>query len=1024
MPNTLSLIRYGRYKTSPESDYGEIASGQLRGCMFDALSVNTWFTDIGIWAGKNTGTDVTATLAIYEEDASIDPDSRVARTDSFQITASKTDNTGGQSYEQPIFASSGSPVETSGMGYAGVRYGVGVLATVGSLNHSMRQASAITADNEQFYNRSGLSQPAPDPFGSATASTQGHMTAWVSGWQNVPPEIPIPLTPSGTVTSVTPAITATFQDLNGAYGDSSGDGVDTGDRMKTYRMRVRRKSDGVYFWSQTITATNTEKTNNAINITYAGTALTRGVEYEWRVQIADEFGEYSDWSPWTSFTPVGLGYITLDSTPTGKQEAITGITFYGRWNHQTSTSMKEVQLRLLNANGDVLQAPAAYNIADVPSAALPGELFAVSWANTGFTDLSWGTDYQYQMRGYDGTAWSEWSDTRTFNTNAAPAIPTLLVPSGSQVFTDYPLLYCSITDEDAEDTYATDLEGIFRIYGPYVVNNGDFASDVTGWTVSTDPDITRALSYDASVYNTAAGSAKLNISVNGSTAGDYIDILNDTYEPCIAGETYTGRVSTRTDNVNITPRTIISWYTAANALISTSVEDDWTPTADTWSDRSLTATAPATAAKMKIGVRAYCDTGGPTGNIWADDFLFDNGARYDRSPTYSLTTLKWEYQTDGTDLEHHGSYTFKAVGFDGTLYSGDATAIADAAWSSESAFVYQTGPSVTVTSPTNSSTLTSSEIDITWTTTDQVSYQVFLYENDTSTVVYDSTEVISGTGAHTIPVGYAFNETNYDLVVKVTNSVDQDGYSSIVNIYIEFPAVDPVSSFSASPIIVKDDPLPSAIRLSWEQTSYPENEFSQYIIRRSAASGPDQSQIILRRLTSPSTISYTDYTPASGVEYTYTISTVIIQDGQEVVSSVQTTTESITIQGVVLTRLTNGGTHRAYLPNVRERSHKRNITETVYKSLKYSTPLTIRNKTWYWETMLTGYLFDTVESTAIEKANNLLSLDEQNSVVCYRDGRSIKRFCRIADLDIKDEMPDYYSYTIKLREERVSEGVW
>jgi len=34
----LSIVRYGRYRTASEADYGEIAAGQLRACVFDPAS--------------------------------------------------------------------------------------------------------------------------------------------------------------------------------------------------------------------------------------------------------------------------------------------------------------------------------------------------------------------------------------------------------------------------------------------------------------------------------------------------------------------------------------------------------------------------------------------------------------------------------------------------------------------------------------------------------------------------------------------------------------------------------------------------------------------------------------------------------------------------------------------------------------------------------------------------------------------------------------------------------------------------
>lgn len=447
MPN------YGRHSSQPRLTFGYIAPGQLRGCTFDRISENGWIYQLGIWAGKYTpesSSNVTARIGVYETNSSKNPTNRIGYSDSFSVTATMADSSGGASYTASVADSTG-PATSAIPVSANTRYHLAVLGTVGYLAHAMQEAALISADNEQFYNRSGLSQPPPNPFGSYSASTEGHMTIWAVYEANEAPNTPASLSPSGSINETAPTFTATFSDNN----------EDRGDYLNQFRIQVRRVSDGTTFWDTTLTATSGERSADAFSRTYGGTTLVRGTAYEWRTQMSDHFGAWSSWTSWTTFTPANLGYVTLDSDPTGKIEDNTP-DFKGRWTHQSSLDMTRVQVRILNSAGNtVLQTGADYDIADVSSSASPGTLFTIPWADTGLSDLAWGTSYQYQIRGYDGTQWSDWSSARSFSTNAAPSIPSSLSPSSGQIVTSYPLLTCVATDSD--DTTATGLTVKARI---------------------------------------------------------------------------------------------------------------------------------------------------------------------------------------------------------------------------------------------------------------------------------------------------------------------------------------------------------------------------------------------------------------------------------------------------------------------------------------------------------------------------------------------------------------------------------
>lgn len=867
MANTLDVVRYGRYTNNQEADFGIVGPGFLRACVYDELTANTWFTKITILAGKNTGTNCSICMSLWETDGSMNPTTRAGYTETVSVTVSKTDATNGDVYTGDFVVTAGAPTEQAAMGYSGRRYGVAFTNTVGTLCHSMRQGSAIVADNELFYDKSGQSIPPSSSFGAYSSENQGHITFYVTGWENVAPDPPNIVSPIGSITSTAPTFVADFRDKNGDYGADSGLGIDTGDEMTSYRIRVRRKSDGVYFWQQTYTPTSTEINNDQISRAYAGTTLVRGTEYEWRVSAGDSFGEYSDFAPWTSFTPVSQGFVTLDGTPTGKIEVISGITFQGRWNHQAGTTMKTVQIKLLDGNGVTVQNPGTvFNIVDVASSALPGTLFSFTQSEGGLLNLDWGQDYQYQIRGNDGTNWSDWSAPRSFSTNAAPYIPTNLSPKNDIFFTSYPMLSFLMTDED--DTVASGLTATIRI---------------------TKPDTTT------------------------------VDVV----------------------------------------------------------------------------------------------------------PTYNVTTGYWEFQTTATQIPAVGAYSWTATGYDGTIYSGEATSLATAVWATPAEFNFTTGPTVTLVQPLNNVPWADPEMEVIWTTsTTQVSYRIRIFaDDDAGTLIYDTGEVTSGNQSHFIASGYLENNTAYDLTIEVEDIAALIGYSPLINFTVSFTPANPPSNFSAVAVKLQDDAEETAIRLSWDQTEYSSPEFAEYVLKRVANSGSDNEQIILKRFKSPAQLAYNDYVPASGIEYTYYLSVVIYVGSTKVTSEILSTKESVNFKGVVLSQIGNGAVYRVYLNNVTERTHRRIINEKKHLSLARDRPVTIRGAARYWEIPLSGFLIDTHEATAKEKKDRLEELDEQNALICFRDGRGRKRYCMITNLEIKDEKPDFYSFTMTLTEEWAKEGV-
>ena len=963
---------YGRHSSEARATYGYVAPGQMRGCTYNADTNNLWLYQLGIWAGKETNqsaSNVTARIGVYTTDASKNPDDRMGYSESFTVSTAMISAAGGASHTAnlatiDIANPSGATLAAIPL-YSGTRYHLAALGTVGYLAHAMQEAALIVKDNEKFYNRTGLSQPPPDPFGAYTSSTEGHMTMWGVCEINVAPDTPSNLSPSGSINDTAPTFSADFNDSNEARGDY----------MNQYKIQVRRVSDATSFWDTTVTASAAERTADAISKAYGGTTLVRGTAYEWRTQMSDHFGTWSSWTAWTSFTPANLGYVTLDSNPTSKIEDNTP-DFEGRWNHQSATTMKTTMVRILAAdNTTVLQTGADYDIADVASSAAPGTLFTIAWANTGLTDLAWGTSYYYQIRGYDGTQWSDWSTSRSFSTNAAPTVPANLNPANSQIVTDYPELHCTFTDSD--DTTATGLTGKARIKN-------------SGGTVLK----TRTMTYDSGnawwEYQTIAGANEVqSVSISGSPTGG-------TFTLTFEGQTTAGIA------YNATAAAVQS---ALEALSNIAVGDV------SCTVGPLPGTAVTVTFTGDLGLSNRTE-------MTANSAGLTGGS----SPTASVTTTTGGI--DG-DLATFATYKWDAYSYDGTLYSGDQTVEASATKSSEATFIYAEGPTVSVTAPTDNQVITTANLAVTWTTTDQQKYRVYIYANGTSTVVYDSGEITSTTSSATVPSGYLRDNTEYDLVVWVQNSTPLDGSSATRNFSVNYTEPDAVANFTATAVAITTDLWESAYRLTWDQTTYSTNVWQEYTIRRSAATGLDTASIILARITAPTQVSYIDYIPQSGVVYTYSITQDILTGLDTLTSAAATATpeDAIALGGVVLVSVDNPGSVRVNLKHTRERDHGRDIDEAVYQPLSGAAPTTVRSAAYVKNATFDARLFADDEATAAARRNELVACDESRDTFCYRDDKGRKYFCTLPSVTITDQVDSWYIAAVETRQERYTEGV-
>jgi hypothetical protein len=496
----LTTIRYGRYKTSAEPINGVLVSGALRGCVYDRAGDNVWVTKLGAWVGKATSTDGSLKIGLYTAPANA-PSARLAYN-STAMTISTLYSSGGAAAVHTL----ATPVKIS----SGSQYALALLGSTATITFSMQQSSGLPTGtlNRQFYDRSGISGNPPDPYGTATITIQGHITAWAEGYLNESPETPANCLPGdGTSTNdLVPTFSADFRDLNGLWGASNG-GADTGDLMSRYWIELREVGTTLLLWDGQYEASSTERAANAITRAYGGTtALVRGTQYEYRIKVADEFGAQSPFTDWFQFTVASLGYVTLDGSPTGKQDDNSPNTFAGKWTHTSGTSTNAVKIRLLDGNGVLLE-ESGWISKTVTSSAAPGTSFTISWAESTFSDLAWGRSYQYQIKGRDTSSQeSDWSLARSFTTNTPPSVPSQLAAAASQTFTSYPLLRWYFTDPD--DDTSTGLTSSVRIKDSsgtvLYTRSGTYSGSGNIWeyqTTSTDISSSGTYRWDAYAYD-------------------------------------------------------------------------------------------------------------------------------------------------------------------------------------------------------------------------------------------------------------------------------------------------------------------------------------------------------------------------------------------------------------------------------------------------------------------------------------------------------------------------------------------
>jgi len=165
--------------------------------------------------------------------------------------------------------------------------------------------------------------------------------------------------------------------------------------------------------------------------------------------------------------------------------------------------------------------------------------------------------------------------------------------------------------------------------------------------------------------------------------------------------------------------------------------------------------------------------------------------------TWNAGTGRYELQTTSTHLASLGTIRkVRTSAFDGTLYSGGATAIGSATWSAPITINYVAAPTVTITAPAGP-TVSTTTPTITWTCADQTAWRIEGWIG--GTLVYNTGNQSGAGASHTVQSSTYWiggekwnNGETIGWIVFGQDSTTLWGQSSTRTLTLDYPPIDPL----------------------------------------------------------------------------------------------------------------------------------------------------------------------------------------------------------------------------------------
>ncbi|HQI92815.1 MAG TPA: hypothetical protein PLE98_02305, partial [Candidatus Dojkabacteria bacterium] len=260
------------------------------------------------------------------------------------------------------------------------------------------------------------------------------------------------------VSDSTPEFSATFSD------------PDTPDTGNYYQIQVNTASDfmGTSLWDSTKTALSPVVTNGSRSqdISYAGSTLSEGTTYYWRMKFWDNSDAESSWSSTASFT--------MNTTPTAPTSLLTeGLTnppgiantipkFSAIFNDlDTGDTGNYYQIQVNTASDFTGTSMWDSGQTSMTATAIGARSPDISYAGTTLT-LN-GTKYYWRIKFTDNHGLtSQWSSTGNFTMDGAPFTPTNLLTDEQtnpvRIFSMTPSFSALYTDPNGDSASAYQIE--------------------------------------------------------------------------------------------------------------------------------------------------------------------------------------------------------------------------------------------------------------------------------------------------------------------------------------------------------------------------------------------------------------------------------------------------------------------------------------------------------------------------------------------------------------------------------------
>jgi hypothetical protein len=185
-------------------------------------------------------------------------------------------------------------------------------------------------------------------------------------------------------------------------------------------------------------------------------------------------------------------------------------------------------------------------------------------------------------------------------------------------------------DADREVTATTPSGGTIRTFDPgpalsrLPLANPDFLTSLDGWTLNLNnlspPDFAAAASYDSTRGKDETGAARITISTNVVPGGGVLIFL-ETEETVVItpGTEYEASAWALVDTLDWGAVPGLLWYDAADTLLLADIPiAPAPPLPGVWERRSVRATAPGNAARVRVLLSAQSRLIAATGNVWYD----------------------------------------------------------------------------------------------------------------------------------------------------------------------------------------------------------------------------------------------------------------------------------------------------------------------------------------------------------------------------------------------------------------------